>query len=294
MNKERPGAAPSGAPLGTSLRIPPVASLRSAALWRAPAVQAALIQSGCFLIVLGIAHGASLLGGAQITVAVAAILQGTLAAGVSRMRGMASWWLLIQLLFPIALVAALALQLPPVIFLIAFVALLGWYWSTYRTQVPFYPSGRSAWQAVEDLLPKDRQVRFIDIGSGLGGLVLYLSQRNRRGAFTGIEIAPLPWFASRLRAWFSRSSARFVRGDYGRVDFADYDVVFAYLSPAAMPALWRKAEAEMRPGSLLLSYEFDIAGAEPDLIRMPGGDGGPLLYGWYMQAQSEIEEAAAA
>ena len=71
-----------------------------------------------------------------------------------------------------------------------------------------------------------------------------------------------------------------MRGDYERLDLGDYDVVFAYLSPAAMGALWRKASAEMRPGSLLLSYEFVIADKAPDITIVPTGRG-PSLYGWH-------------
>jgi hypothetical protein len=48
---------------------------------------------------------------------------------------------------------------------------------------------------------------------------------------------------------------------------------FAYLSPAAMLALWHKARAEMRPGTLLLSYEFHIPGTTPDLVIQPEGAG---------------------
>jgi hypothetical protein len=56
--------------------------------------------------------------------------------------------------------------------------------------------------------------------------------------------------------------------------------VFAYLSPAAMGALWRKASAEMRPGSILLSYEFAIADKAADLVITPTGRG-PVLYCWH-------------
>lgn len=265
MNRGRPDGGP----------------VRSKALLRAPAMQAVFIQLGAFLLVLGFAHAAALLTDLQLTVAVAALLQGVLAASVSRLFGLASWWLAIQSMFPIALIAALSLQLPPVIFLIAFLALLCLYWSTFRTQVPFYPSGPAAWKAAEQLLPQGRPLRVIDIGSGLGGLVLHLARARRDCAFTGIEIAPLPWIVSVLRARIGGSSARFVRGDYERFDFAACDVVFAYLSPAAMPALWHKAKSEMRAGSLLLSYEFDIPGIAPHVAVMPK-EGGPRLYGWYL------------
>lgn len=250
-------------------------------LLHTPAIQAAAIQLFAFLAVLGVARAASLLTQLQLTLAMATVLQGVLAASASRLCGLAPWWQAIQVLFPIALVAMLSLQLPPYLFLLVFIALLGLYWNTFRTQVPFYPSGLPVWQAVSTLLPADRSVRFVDVGSGLGGLVLHLSQAHGQSQFTGIEIAPLPWFASVLRGCFARGGARFVRGDYECVDFGSYDVVFAYLSPAAMPALWEKARSEMCAGSLLLSYEFEIPGVAPHMTSMPSGHG-PVLYGWFI------------
>jgi hypothetical protein len=209
------------------------------------------------------------------------LLQGAAAALISRLFGLAAWWLLIQALLPVALLATLALHLPPILFLFAFIVSLGLYWSTFRTQVPFYPSGPAAWEAAAGMLPADRPVKFIDIGSGLGALVLHLSKRRPESVFEGIEVAPLPWLWSVLRARIGRHRASFIRGDYGRLDFASYDVVFAYLSPAAMPALWQKARAEMRPGTLLLSYEFHIPGMPPHMTVAPA-DGGRSLYGWRM------------
>jgi hypothetical protein len=41
-------------------------------------------------------------------------------------------------------------------------------------------------------------------------------------------------------------------------DLAQYDVVFAYLSPVPMDALWRKAKQEMRPGSVFISNTFAV------------------------------------
>jgi SAM-dependent methyltransferase len=158
--------------------------------------------------------------------------------------------------------------------------LLGLYWSTFRTQVPYYPSNRRVWEQVLGLLPTDRPLRLIDIGSGLGGLTMYLARRRPDCDCVGIELAPLPWLASRLRAGLSRSAARFVRGDYEDLDFSTFDLVFAYLSPAAMDALWRKASAELRPGAMLLSYEFEIDARVPDKTILTTSGATPL-YVWY-------------
>jgi hypothetical protein len=259
--------------------VPPTPRHFLIRLLRAPAVRAALLQLLALPMMLGAAwlldtfhFPVSMLG--------AVLLQGALAALLSKKFGLAPWWLPIQLLFPLALLAVLALRLPSWLFFIGFVFLLGLYWSTFRTQVPFYPSGPRVWAAVAALLPGDRPVRLVDVGSGLGGLVLDLARRRPESHFTGIELAPLPWLYSRLRARIAGSGAAFIRGDYDDLDFAVYDAVFAYLSPAVMAPLWSKASAEMRPGSMLFSYEFAIDAPPPDRTLQPVPDG-PMLYVWY-------------
>ncbi|WP_334188461.1 class I SAM-dependent methyltransferase, partial [Noviherbaspirillum sp.] len=234
---------------------------------RLPALQALTIQSISFLIVLAAAH--LLPGQSQflLTIGMAALLQGAIAAGISRLAGMPAWWQIMQFLFAPALLAAQSLQLPSWIYLVVFLSLAALYWNVHRTQVPFYPSGRAVWRAVAELLPAGRPLHCIDIGSGLGGLPMHLSRIRGESHFTGIELAPLPWFVSRVRSRLAGGRARFLRGDYNQLDLSAYDVVFAYLSPAAMPDLWRKAQAEMRAGTLLLSYEFPIPDVPPDIIR---------------------------
>jgi len=245
----------------------------------APAVRALLFQCLSFPLTLATVW---LLARAGMPVSYlgAALVQGVWAAALSWRAGLAPWWRAIQLGFPPALLLTQTLQLPPVLFLAAFLVFLLVYWSTFRTQVPYYPSGRAVWDTVAGLLPPDRPARAIDIGSGLGGLVLELARRRPDSQVDGIELAPLPWLASRLRARLQGSRARFLRGDYNDLDFGAYDLVFAYLSPAAMTALWQKAKCEMRPGSVLASYEFSIVDREPDLSFVTT-DSKKILYVWH-------------
>jgi len=209
-----------------------------------------------------------------------AVVQGLLAALLTWKLALAGWWRAIQLLFPLAVLTTLALQLPSWLFGAAFLLLLGWYWSTFRTQVPYYPSGPAVWDAVRQLLPADKPLRVIDIGSGLGGFVLYLSRVRPNAAVEGIELAPLPFLYSWLRARLAGGRARFRLGDYEKLDFSRYDLVFAYLSPAAMPGLWRKAAAEMCPGAMLASYEFIVPERAPDRV-VQAKEGDVPLYIWY-------------
>lgn len=243
---------------------------------RLPAVRAALIQAVAFVPTLLIVYAAARAGFAP-GFAAAALIQGGIATIASALLRLPPWWLPIQFLFPVLLLSGQSLAIPAWVWLAAFLALLALYWSTYRTRVPYYPSNRAAWDAFESVLPEGRALRVIDIGSGLGGLTLHLSRKHPGWTVMGIELAPLPWLVSRLRAVGSR--AGFVRGDYAALDFAQYDAVFAYLSPAAMPALWEKARREMRPGSLLASYEFVIPGHRP-AQSIPVKDTNNCLFVW--------------
>ncbi len=254
-------------------------SLALSRIWRAPAVQALVLQCAAFPLTLLIVYLLARAGLAPSYGAVA-LIHGAGASLLSWWRKLALWWLAIQLLFPFALLQAQTLAIPPLLFLGGFLFLLALYWSTFRTQVPYYPSGRRVWDEVARLLPPGRALRVIDIGSGLGGLVLDLAKRRPESRIDGIELAPLPWLISRLRAKISGSRARFLRGDYDDLHFADYDAVFAYLSPAAMSALYRKAAREMRPGAILMSYEFLITEKAPDHDIVPTGRG-PSLYVWH-------------
>jgi hypothetical protein len=247
-------------------------------LFGAPSVRALLAQAGAFPLTLIVVWLLARVGLPMSWEAVA-LIQGACAALLAWRLGLAVWWRAIELAFPAGVLLARGLHLPPGLFLALFVLFLLVYWSTFRTQVPYYPSGRRAWDAVADALPSGRPLAIVDVGSGLGGLVLDLARRRPDCRVDGIELAPLPWLASRLCAQLSGSRARFLRGDYESLNFGHYDVVFAYLSPAAMGALWRKAESEMRPGGILLSYEFDIPGRMPDR-RIVTTNSKKILYLW--------------
>lgn len=211
-----------------------------------------------------------------------AVAQGGIAAALSHGARQAIWWPLLHLGFPPLVLLALRVDLPPLVYLFAFLVLVLFYWSSFRTRVPLYLSDRKAWQAIMPLLPPAQAFRFIDLGSGFGGVPLYLAPRFPHGQFYGTEVAPAPWLISRLRAAFRSRCVRFLRRDYGQLDLADYDVVFAFLSPAAMPQLWQQARNQMRAGGLFVSLSFTVGSRQPDHVVTLAKGARHTLYAWRM------------
>jgi len=211
-----------------------------------------------------------------------ALAQGGLAASLSVVLRQPVWWLPLHFAFLPIVLLALHIGLPAWVYLTAFVLLALFFWSTFRTRVPLYLSDRKAWEALASLLPADRAFRFIDLGSGLGGVALHLERRFPLGRFEGTEIAPAPWLISRLRAVARRSRVVFRRRDYAALDLGEYDVVFAFLSPAAMPALWAQARAQMREGARFVSLSFEVAGQQPDASISLADGARHTLHVWRM------------
>jgi hypothetical protein len=211
-----------------------------------------------------------------------ALLQGAVAAALGRGLRMEKWWIPIHALFVPGLVGMLAFEPPPALALMLFCLFGSVYWSVSRHRVPLFLSSAAAAQAVADLLPRDSAFAFLDAGCGLGGVLAHLARVRPAGMFHGVEVAPVPFMLCRLRAALIGRNCRVRWDDFLDTDFGQYDVIYAYLSPAAMSSLWEKASREMRPGSLLVSNSFAIPGVEPAFTLVAGAGSGSRLLVWRM------------
>jgi hypothetical protein len=199
---------------------------------------------------------------------------------LAKLAHMPVWWRWIHVVFPVAVLCMQQVALPASVYFAGFVITLALYWSVYNTRVPFYPSFPSTWRAMHRILEQhadDKSLKVLDIGSGIGDIAMFLAKQRIHDEVSGIEIAPLPWAISAVRAIFSGTSVKFTLGDYRQLDFASLDVVFAYLSPAVMGPVWQKVQQEMRPGCLFVSSEFPVPDVNASRIIYPAVNA-PALY----------------
>lgn len=224
--------------------------------------------------------------GYTLTLVDLAFLSGLIATLLSRFYGLARWWIPIQLFFMPAVIGALSFDISPNWYLAAFLALLAVYWSTFRSQVPLYLSSNKVRQALEDLLPaasNEKNFHFMDIGSGMGGVLAHLAKARPDGQFFGVETAPLPFLLSWLRMKLGGyRNCRVQWRSLWTSDLSQYDIVFAYLSPAPMEQLWQKARNEMRNGTLFISNTFVVPSQPPQNTIALNDLHGSTLYIWHM------------
>ncbi len=185
-----------------------------------------------------------------------ALLQGLVAALLARWMRAPPWWLVIHLGFMPLAVVVRWLDLPGRLWPFGLLLLVLVFWRNDRNRVPLYLSSRQSAERLLQMLP-DRPCRVLDLGCGDGRLLRYLARRRPDCRFVGVEYAPLPWLWARL-AGASLGNLEILRRDFWNLPLSDYDLVYAFLSPAPMSRLWLKACREMRPGATLVSNSFPV------------------------------------
>lgn len=205
------------------------------------------------------------------------LAQAGVAALVALMLGQPRWWLAIHLFFAPGALAALSLDLDPRWYLAGFVALALVFGGVYRSRVPLYLSSTAATDTLLAVLPRAANLRFLDLGCGLGSVLERVSRSRPGAACIGVEAALVPWLVAWLRSGRG-TRFRVRRASLWNTRLHQHDVVYAYLSPAAMPSLWVKAKREMNSGSLLISNSFPVPGATANEIHAWGARGGDKLF----------------
>lgn len=127
---------------------------------------------------------------------------------------------------------------------------------------PFIPT---PWHAAEKMLKVaklKKGQKVYDIGCG-DGRIMYLAARDYDVEAIGIELSPLVYFWAKIRNFFWKSKAKIIFRDARLYDLSDADVIFCYLLPNTLGFYKNKFKSELKKGTKIVSYAFEIPGWKP-------------------------------
>ena len=202
------------------------------------------------------------------------MIQTLFAVLISRAIDLPYWWLWIQGVIPVGLYLGVALEFNPLWALVIFVLLWLLFRNVFSERVPLYLTNQTTRQALKkaakELSHTQPKIHFMDLGCGLGGNVVFMSQQRGVELSTGVETAPIPYLFSKLSSWIG--GGEILAQDIWKTDLSDYHLVYAFLSPEPMPKLWQKVLKEMPKGSVFISNSFAVPNVEPsDIWQLPDG-----------------------
>ena len=192
------------------------------------------------------------------------LIQASTAAAISCRLGLPCWWRWIQFFIPIGLYIGLLVEFNPLWALVGFALIWLVFSNSLTERVPLYLTNSTTRDALKKLVKPQKNQTFLDLGCGLGGNVVFMSQQANVRESHGVETAPIPYLLSKIYTLLR--GGRTYAMDMWKTDLSYYDVVYAFLSPEPMPKLWQKVKEEMHPGSVFISNSFAIPDIAPTEI----------------------------
>ncbi len=174
--------------------------------------------------------------------------------------------------FPVSLLATgIGGVLPAWAWLLPLAALALAYPVTAWRDAPVFPTPRDALAGLDRHVALVPSASVFDAGCGLGHGLRALRAVWPLARISGVEWSWPLALATKLRCpW-----ARVTRGDMWRGSWAAHDLVYLFQRPESMARALAKADAEMRPGSWLVSLEFEAVGRRAH-ARMALASGRPV------------------
>jgi SAM-dependent methyltransferase len=151
-----------------------------------------------------------------------------------------------------------------------------------KKDVPYVPTPPEVVQAMLDMAGVKSGDVVYDLGCGDGRIVIAAVKiKGVRGVC--VDIDPERIHESRQNAQIERVADRikFVQGDLFEVPIKDATVVMMYLLPAVNLKLRPRLQAELRPGTRLVSHMFSMGDWEADKttsVQMPEYE--HIVYKW--------------
>jgi SAM-dependent methyltransferase len=128
--------------------------------------------------------------------------------------------------------------------------------------VPFISSPRYDIESICSAVELKPGEIIYDLGCGKANLLTVASRKfGARGV--GYEISLLPYVWAKLRIWFFRADVQMRLADFFKADLGEADVVFCYLFPEIMAKLEPKFRSQLKPGSRVVSYAFQLPNIAP-------------------------------
>jgi hypothetical protein len=165
--------------------------------------------------------------------------------------------------FPLSLLATGAVNaMPAWAWLLPLAVLSLAYPVTAWRDAPVFPTPRDALAGLDRHIALAWPASVLDAGCGLGHGMRALRAVWPQATVSGIEWSWPLTLATKLRCpW-----ARVQRGDMWRASWAAHDLVYLFQRPESMARALAKADAEMLPGSWVVSLEFEAVGRRPHTV----------------------------
>ena len=143
---------------------------------------------------------------------------------------------------------------------------------------PWVPTWKKDLERIARLADLKAGERFVELGAGNARVCRYISRVVPGARVEGVELSVLQWAIGWLQNRLSGSRARMRLGNAFGYNLSDADVVYMFLMPQTYAKIRPKLEAQLIPGSRVVTYAWPIEGWEPEMVDEVEGSQKIYLY----------------
>lgn len=146
-----------------------------------------------------------------------------------------------------------------IIFLIYLLLILSSIWPKDSPWAPGWRTDKKTAEVICHLAKVGSKSVVYDLGCGDGEALIAAAKLGARGV--GIEIDPLRFWIAKMRAKKSGldKKLKFIRGDFFKQEILEANTIFVYLIPKTLDLLLPKFEKELRKGTKIVSYRYEMS-----------------------------------
>lgn len=137
--------------------------------------------------------------------------------------------------------------------------LLSMFWPPDSPWAPWWRTNKKVARAMCRLAKINKNDIVYDLGSG-DGTSLIVAAKEFGAKCVGIEIDPLRYLFSKIRFKINGLNAKvkIIKSNFHEINISDASVIFVYLVPSALNRLLPKFRKELKKGTKIVSYKYEI------------------------------------
>ncbi len=149
-----------------------------------------------------------------------------------------------------------------IVFIILLLIMLSMIWPPDSPWAPWWRTNSKTARAVCKLGSINSKDFIIDLGCGDGEVLIQAAKLGARGV--GIEIDPIRYLIAKVRGDINKvpQKIKFKRGNFFNEDISSASVIIVYLVPKTLEKLVPKFKKELKKGTRIVSFVYEIKGLE--------------------------------
>lgn len=137
--------------------------------------------------------------------------------------------------------------------------ILSWVWPPDSPWAPFWKTSKKIARKIGELAKINSKDIVYELGSGDATTLLVLSKEFGAKCI-GVEIDPMRHLIAKLKKKLNGNptNLNLVKNNFFNVDLSDATIIYVYLVPKALQRLMPKFKKELKTGTKIISYRYQI------------------------------------